>query len=123
MRKAKTIALALASALLLSSCSATVTQVKTEPNHNLLSAYTNNKTKVKAETIKLDIIKGLRETDNAVPVVLPPVVRPVWIVDHVNPDGTFVRGHWVFIKIRGFEWYIQAIENDQDISKILKENQ
>ena len=121
-KKAKIIAAAAISAVLLSSCSS-MTEVRVKPNRNLIGSYTNAKTAIKTETIRINILKGLRGTDNAVPVVLPPVVRPFWIVDHVNSDGVFVRGHWTFIKIRGFEWYIQAIENDQNINKILRENQ
>lgn len=107
--------------MFLTSCSS-MSEVKTQTNHNILKSYTSNKTTVKTETIKLNIIKGIRETDKSLPIVLPPVVRPFWVVDHVDSDSVFVRGHWTFIKIRGFEWYIQAIENDQNINQIMKEN-
>jgi len=114
--------IALLSFAVLTSCS-TVNRVTVKPNHKLLQSYLNNKTEVKAEKIRVNILKNVRKIDNALPVVLPPVVRPFWIVDHVTPDGVFVRGHWVFIKIRGFEWYIQAISNDQNINEVFKENQ
>ncbi len=117
----KKIFISLISLFMLSSC-ANMSNVKTKTNHNMLKSYRNSKTTVKTETIKLNIIKGIRATDNSLPVVLPPVVRPFWIVDHIDSDSVFVRGHWTFIKIRGFEWYIQAIENDRDINKIMKEN-
>lgn len=41
------------------------------------------------------------------PVITPPEVLPIWIYDHVTPDGAMVVGHWIFIVLRGPEWYIQ----------------
>ena len=40
------------------------------------------------------------------PVVIPPEVERIWVVDHVNEDGDLVAGHWVFIK-RPARWYIE----------------
>lgn len=40
------------------------------------------------------------------PVMTPPEVVPIWIYDHVTPDGTMVVGHWIFVVLREPKWYI-----------------
>ena len=123
MRKLVGLAIAVAVSLSISSCSTThaVQKASAEPTKTVLKSYTGRveKEKVSMEFKKLE---WLHNQDNAVPVILPPVVRPVWVVDHVTPEGVFIRGHWAFLKVRGFEWYIQAIQNDENPLELIRES-
>jgi hypothetical protein len=44
-----------------------------------------------------------------VPVVLPPVVKKVWVVDQAPEDDPhlLISGHWVYIMISDGQWYNQ----------------
>ena len=44
----------------------------------------------------------------AVPVVVPPDIRRVWVPTHENPDGELVAGHWVYLRVRDFQWFLDA---------------
>jgi hypothetical protein len=44
----------------------------------------------------------------AVPVVVPPDIRRVWIPTHENSDGELVAGHWVYLRVRDFRWFLEA---------------
>jgi hypothetical protein len=44
----------------------------------------------------------------AVPVVMPPDIRRVWVPTHENPDGELVAGHWVYLRVRDFRWFLEA---------------
>lgn len=41
------------------------------------------------------------------PVIVPPDVRRVWIVTHVNDEGELVQGHWVFLRLTDWQWAIE----------------
>jgi hypothetical protein len=43
-----------------------------------------------------------------VPVVVPPDIRRVWVPTHENPDGELVAGHWVYLRVRDFRWFLDA---------------
>jgi hypothetical protein len=43
----------------------------------------------------------------AVPVVVPPDIRRVWVPTHENQDGELVAGHWVFLRVRDFRWFLE----------------
>lgn len=43
-----------------------------------------------------------------VPVVLPPEIRRVWVLTHVGDDGTLVSGHWVYLRLHDWRWFIEA---------------
>ena len=42
------------------------------------------------------------------PVVLPPEIRRVWILTHVSPDGNLVSGHWVYMRLHDWRWFIET---------------
>ena len=42
------------------------------------------------------------------PVVVPPDVRRVWVPTHENPDGELVAGHWVYLRVRDFRWFLET---------------
>jgi Type IV conjugative transfer system lipoprotein (TraV) len=44
----------------------------------------------------------------AAPVVIPPDVRRVWVPTHENAEGELVAGHWVFLRVRDFRWFLDA---------------
>jgi hypothetical protein len=44
----------------------------------------------------------------AVPVVVPPDIRRVWVPTHENPDGELVAGHWVYLRVRDFRWFLES---------------
>ena len=44
----------------------------------------------------------------AVPVVVPPDIRRVWVPTHENPDGELVAGHWVYLRVRDFRWFLDV---------------
>jgi hypothetical protein len=44
----------------------------------------------------------------AVPVVVPPDIRRVWVPTHENPDGELVAGHWVYLRVRDFQWFLES---------------
>jgi len=43
-----------------------------------------------------------------VPVVLPPEIRRVWVLTHIGPDGTLVSGHWVYLRLTDWRWFIET---------------
>jgi hypothetical protein len=43
----------------------------------------------------------------AMPVVVPPDVRRVWVPTHENAEGELVAGHWVFLRVRDFRWFLE----------------
>jgi hypothetical protein len=47
-------------------------------------------------------------THTAAPVVVPPDIRRVWIPTHENSDGELVAGHWVYLRIRDFRWFLET---------------
>lgn len=42
------------------------------------------------------------------PVVHPPEIRRVWVLTHVSPDGNLVSGHWVYMRLQDWRWFIEA---------------
>ena len=43
-----------------------------------------------------------------VPVVVPPDIRRVWVPTHENADGELVAGHWVYLRVRDFRWFLET---------------
>lgn len=110
--------------LFLASCTNTMSNTIHPPKNNkFLPSYEGNVTGKKNKNIpKIKRVYNLNahNQDLVVPIILPPEIRPIWIVDHVNENGDFIRGHWVFIKIRNSMWYIQAITR-KDFKDIMRE--
>jgi hypothetical protein len=44
----------------------------------------------------------------AAPVLVPPDVRRVWVPTHENNEGALIAGHWVFLRVRDFRWFLEA---------------
>jgi hypothetical protein len=44
----------------------------------------------------------------AAPVLVPPDVRRVWVPTHENAEGELVAGHWVFLRVRDFRWFLES---------------
>jgi hypothetical protein len=44
----------------------------------------------------------------AAPVLVAPDVRRVWVPTHENAEGELVAGHWVFLRVRDFRWFLDA---------------
>jgi Bacterial conjugation TrbI-like protein/Type IV conjugative transfer system lipoprotein (TraV) len=42
------------------------------------------------------------------PVLVPPDVRRVWVPTHENAEGALIAGHWVFLRVRDFRWFLEA---------------
>jgi hypothetical protein len=40
------------------------------------------------------------------PLVVPPDVRRIWVTTHVTEEGTLVQGHWVFIPVKTWQWFV-----------------
>lgn len=50
------------------------------------------------------------------PVMNPPVVRKMWIPDHLNSHGDLVPSHYYFLMVRGAYWGVQdAFEIEQQL--------
>ena len=43
-----------------------------------------------------------------VPVVVPPDIRRVWVPTHENAEGELIAGHWVFLRVRDFRWFLES---------------
>ena len=58
----------------------------------------------------LTLKKAYGYTKPYVPILTPPEVRLVWIPDHMadGTDDAMVGGHWVYLKIRDSQFYIQG---------------
>ncbi len=41
------------------------------------------------------------------PLVVPPDVRRIWVPTHVTEDGSLVQGHWVFIPVKTWQWFVE----------------
>ena len=41
------------------------------------------------------------------PLVIPPDVRRIWIPTHVTEDGSLVQGHWVFVPVKTWQWFVE----------------
>jgi hypothetical protein len=41
------------------------------------------------------------------PLVVPPDVRRIWVPTHVTEDGNLVQGHWVFLPIKTWQWFVE----------------
>ena len=44
----------------------------------------------------------------AVPVVVPPDIRRVWVPTHENSEGELIAGHWVYLRVQDFRWLIES---------------
>ena len=44
----------------------------------------------------------------AAPVLVPPDVRRVWVPTHENAEGELIAGHWVFLRVRDFRWFLKS---------------
>ena len=44
----------------------------------------------------------------AAPVLIAPDVRRVWVPTHENAEGELIAGHWVFLRVRDFRWFLEA---------------
>jgi hypothetical protein len=55
----------------------------------------------------------------AVPVVVPPDIRRVWVPTHENQDGELVAGHWVFLRVRDFRWFLEPPPADGNRSAVI----
>jgi Type IV conjugative transfer system lipoprotein (TraV) len=42
------------------------------------------------------------------PVLVPPDVRRVWVPTHENAEGELIAGHWVFLRVRDFRWFLDS---------------
>lgn len=54
------------------------------------------------------------------PIITPPEILRVWVYDHVTPVGDMVVGHWVFLRLRESQWYLE--ENDKRAASISRSN-
>ena len=43
-----------------------------------------------------------------VPVVVPPDIRRVWVPTHQSFEGELVSGHWVYLRLTDFRWFLEA---------------
>ena len=43
-----------------------------------------------------------------VPVLVPPDVRRIWVPTHENAEGELIAGHWVFLRVRDFQWFLES---------------
>lgn len=41
------------------------------------------------------------------PVMKPPVVRLMWVPDHVNRHGDLVPAHYYYLKVKSADWAVQ----------------
>jgi hypothetical protein len=41
------------------------------------------------------------------PLVVPPDVRRIWVTTHVTEEGTLVQGHWVFVPVKAWQWFVE----------------
>jgi hypothetical protein len=44
----------------------------------------------------------------AVPVLVSPDVRRVWVPTHENAEGELIAGHWAFLRVRDSRWFLEA---------------
>ncbi len=68
-----------------------------------------------AEKVRVEDSLGF--TAPYIPVLLPPMVKKVWIPPHVSdadPD-TMIGGHWIFIKVTDDKWFIET-ENQETMN-------
>ena len=35
-------------------------------------------------------------------------MRRVWVPTHENAEGELIAGHWVFLRVRDFRWFLEA---------------
>jgi hypothetical protein len=42
------------------------------------------------------------------PVLAPPDVRRIWVPTHENAEGELIAGHWVFLRVRDFQWFLES---------------
>ncbi|MGQ0721972.1 MAG: TraV family lipoprotein [Candidatus Eiseniibacteriota bacterium] len=41
------------------------------------------------------------------PLVVPPDVRRIWVATHVTEEGSLVQGHWVFVPVKTWQWFVE----------------
>ena len=41
-------------------------------------------------------------------MLVPPDIRRVWVPTHENADGELVAGHWVYLRVRDFRWFLES---------------
>ncbi len=120
-RTATWVLLATLISVMMSGCTSMNTEIKAPPNKKLLSSYEGSVAdNGSVHKIRRVFNLNTHNTGKGVPLILPPEIRPLWIVDHVNSKGDLIRGHWVFVKIRNSMWYIQAITR-KDFKDIIRE--
>jgi hypothetical protein len=42
------------------------------------------------------------------PILQPPRVQRVWVPDHLNAAGDLVGGHWVYLLLEPFQWFLET---------------
>jgi hypothetical protein len=42
------------------------------------------------------------------PILRPPRVQRVWVPDHLNAEGDLVGGHWGYLLLEPFQWFVET---------------
>ena len=53
------------------------------------------------------------------PIVIPPVVKKVWICPHLTEEGNMVGGYWLYIIVKEPAWYIEENGQKENIPVIV----
>ena len=49
------------------------------------------------------------------PLVVPPDVRRIWVPTHVTEEGSLVQGHWVFVPVTTWQWFVERPLNSDGL--------
>ena len=109
MARTRLIALLLAAGLV-GACAGHVPAVPSVPMETALERATASSRTPLGESLRAGLQgPGTFGTGQpAPPVLVPPDVRRVWVPTHENAEGELVAGHWVFLRVRDFRWFLDA---------------
>ncbi len=78
-----------------------------QPNDHALNS-TKNKTQTAREALEvMASYERANYPQPAKPVMKPPVVRLMWIPDHLNRSGDLVPAHYYYLKVKDADWAVQ----------------
>lgn len=78
-----------------------------EPNDNALNGAADKEDNARSALSAMSTYQRAHYPKPYNPVMKPPVVRLMWVPDHVNRHGDLVPAHYYYLKVKAADWAVQ----------------